>query len=169
MNNAQIKKLQNKVAQKLKTKQDLDSNNVVKIIVDIEKRNPNRGKCACLYKNSFYKVKNGKLVLIDCVDSNFIRDNDEYELIEANGDRKYYLQTIEAINKYKKIIDWMAKNFALIKIAESMAKSDEAGKRLEGMHLLGSVSIDFSENFPDKSLYDLKNLIVSFEKFFIAQ
>lgn len=40
MNNAQIKKLQNQVAQNLKAKQELENKNIVKNILDVEKSNP---------------------------------------------------------------------------------------------------------------------------------
>ena len=111
-----------------------------------------------------YKVENEELVLLPCLVSDFIKNDNEYELVKASGGQKYYLQTIEAFDKYKKIIDWMVKNYAHIKIALHMIKSDVAGKKLEGMHLLGSVSMVFSKCFPDKSMYDLKSLIESFDK-----
>lgn len=170
MNDAQIKKLQAKVARELearKKKEEAANEKVRAAILTrlrlIENTHPGRGKCVCFWEGSYWHEHNGALFHNLDLTADMVRENfDVVPVIslEIPSDVSFYILSQEACAETAQLIGWMEKNYATIKIA--MASKKE--KTLVSCYTLGGIVQDFQSKFPQKSINDLAVLIKEMDK-----
>jgi hypothetical protein len=171
MNDKQIKKLMKKVSKPFEEKRkkqeaekaikrkehEKNLSEIRQTIENFEIKYPNRGNCCCLWNNNIYVVKDNKIMIIN---SRIDQLKIAFELIEKQNDREYYMLDEHTYTELKKLLDWVAENYAQIKIAVASANSKtEAKNKLLNMSILGSIFEKFQKEFPDKSMMHLIDAI----------
>lgn len=169
MNDKQIQKLMKKVAKPFEERhkkeeeaaairrQEYEKNlsEIQQTIKNIETKYPKRGNCCCLWNNNVYVVKDDKIKIIND-NLNVQQLKIAFELIEKQNDREYYMLDEQTVAESKRLLDWVAENYAQIKISSRAASNaKEARDRLVNMSILGSIHERFQREFPDKSMLHL--------------
>lgn len=150
LNHAQIEKLKKKVAKevsvKIKVREDEEAKRkeaILNQILLIQKENPGRHSCICVYQGCIWYADKERLKLLP-VQINL----KDFDLVEKMGDQSYYLLNPVVSKEHDEIMDWLKENYATIKI-------NAKAKNLVSMLTLGTVAEDFQKKFPTKSMLDL--------------
>lgn len=162
-NSAQIKKLQSKVGKKVdneirireeKQKQEHISNmiEIKQQGLKIEQSNPDRGRFICLFDNIYYTIntETNKVIAIP-----FFRREEivAFENMATINNKTYYLMHKQTYDFNNRIIQFMSKHYASIKIAVASQKSESLFNKDKLAHMLhlGSIFEEFQKEFPDSS------------------
>lgn len=166
MNEAQIRKLQNKVAKEVsskfaeKEKQEraLLASNLKEMTSEmkrLEALHPNRGACHCVWEGWVYLLRKGVTTKVVVADSDMIQT---LERVSASPGKSYYMFSESDFKENKEFMDWVVEHYPTIKISLVQAnKSEDAGKRLAGMAVLGGLYQDMAKKFPKRTPLDLRD------------
>lgn len=161
LNVNQINKIQKRVGEKVnaKIKEREDQLHKEKIsnlkfirnkINDIEKKNQNRGRCFCVWKNEVYTSKHNKAIRVYSINHESVK---RLSLVDSKGDKNFYMMDEDTYRNEIEIIDWLKDYYAEIKLC--------GVRKNEPVFLLrlGEIGQKFTKNFPSKTLSDLVEYI----------
>ena len=174
LNDAQIRKLQNKVGKKvdanIKAKEEkakqIDLANMIEMRKNIQRlqnANSDRGACSAFWKGSFY-ILNPKTNKVEFSPIS-IKETIMFDKPEHINGKKYYFMKKEIYDLQNKALTFISEHFAEIKIASINVKNKE--NPLKNALMLGSVFEKFQKEFPNHSMMDFIGLYRQFEAFII--
>ena len=140
-----------------------------KYILKIEKENPDRGSCICIWNNNIYKLIEDRVIRDDNKDFSFLRNpdfdiNSIFDIIYSSSDNDtknsnkiFIMMKKDIYNEEKEVMDWISKNFAYYIVLENKIRKnqDDPKESLNNYYLLGSLCTEFQEKFPNKNISDL--------------
>lgn len=170
MNPAQIKKLQNKVAKKVNAdieKQEKEEKeklikNLIEIrntIVSIQKKLSNRGACLCIWNDKVYTNKNNRAIILKRFCPKTVLDDSSFEVVKSENGKVYYMMNEINYKEEKEIMEWMSNHYANLKMSLYNCNSTDPHTKVQSAYLIGSIVTEFTEKFPTKNIFDLKNYI----------
>ena len=147
-----------------------------KYILKIEKENPDRGSCICIWNNNVYKLVEDRVIRDNSEDFSFLRDpdfdiNSIFDIIYSSSDNDtknsnkiFIMMKKEIFNDEKEIMDWISKNFAYYIVLENKIIKNQGDPKesLSNYYQLGNLCTKFQEKFPNKDISDL----IKYMKFF---
>lgn len=141
-----------------------------KYILKIEKENPDRGSCICIWNNNvYYKLIEGFVIRDDSNDFSFLKNpdfdiNSIFDIMYSSSDKIFIMMKKEIFNDEKEIMDWISKNFAYYIVLENKIRKNQGDPKesLSIYYQLGNLCTKFQEKFPNKDISDF----VKYMKFF---
>ena len=147
-----------------------------KYILKIEKENPDRGSCICIWNNNVYKLVEDRVIRDNSEDFSFLRDpdfdiNSIFDIIYSSSDNDtknsnkiFIMMKKDIYNEEKELMDWISKNFAYYIVLENKIRKNQGDPKesLSNHYQLGNLYTKFQEKFPNKDISDF----VKYMKFF---
>lgn len=140
-----------------------------KYILKIEKENPDRGSCVCIWNNNIYRLIEDRVIRDDNKDFSFLRDpdfdiNSIFDIIYSSSDNDtknsnkiFIMMKKDIYNEEKELMDWISKNFSYYIVLENKIRKNQGDPKesLNTHYLLGSLCTEFQEKFPNRDISDL--------------
>ena len=147
-----------------------------KYILKIEKENPDRGSCICIWNNNVYKLVEDRVIRDNSEDFSFLRDpdfdiNSIFDIIYSSSDNDtknsnkiFIMMKKNIFNEEKECMDWISKNFSYFIVLENKIRKNQGDTKetLSNHYQLGSLCTKFQEKFPNKDISDF----IKYMKFF---
>ena len=169
LNDAQIKKLQNKVGKKvnadIQAREEKEKQRVLSAMIDMRKNiqelqkvNSDRGSCLALWEGKFYKLNsrtNKVEFIIVTIKERILLDEPIYQ----NG-KKYYFVKKEVYENNKKITEFMSKHYAIMRMAS--VQPNFAGN-LQNVMMLGGIFEEFKKEFPESDMLEFIQIFKTYD------
>ena len=169
MNEAQMRKLQKKVAAEVgkktaeRNKKEYEAREahlqgMASEMARLETANPKRGPCHCQWRGEIYLLRDGHALKAP---PKLQRTNISHgmERIHSIADKSFYMMSEEQYREGGEYMRWMSENYAFIKLCMHKASSEDVHEKLTYMSTLGGIFEDMQKKFPKRTPLDLKAAI----------
>lgn len=134
-------------------------------ILNYEKKYTDRGPCLCIWSGKVYHLDGDRAVPVDkkigLTEETIISSLDSFDQLGSDGDKKYFMLKKSEYEMEMTIKDWFIENFPHLKFAfvkvkqcQESSQYSDAHDHLSNLHLIGSLSQDFTKKFPSKNHLD---------------